>query len=338
MGYSDIVNILISELFRDFTACGPNHEYLAYHPKVRLDATKDIKDLPYVIPDRCYHPEIYASIDFTYAFTVNVETPKRKGQTKKIEGKPLVSKATLKRTTKQLLDFISYYFEYAKSYEVSEDRSSRIDMFNRVANSLINTDDDFEKSLFINKVLNMFVNSFTVMRAKNAIGTCSVVFRDNPKFSGAGSRTLLFMDRAFSILSQVFVPQLPIMIWAKGRIYKEWYFPIFHGYLTRIVPGDSQGFTTITVEAKDILELARVTHEMINPALIQVEDIVTQKVLNYFEKPLYGLDHMKIFHGMFHGGGLKYDPIKGRIIDIDLAKDNPKKGYYGFTALGNFSS
>jgi len=140
------------------------------------------------------------------------------------------------------------------------------------------------------------------------------------------------------------------MVWAKGRLYKDWWFPIFDGYIMSPQVGNAQGFQTITLNCKDTLELARISHEMINPAIIQIEEFRKQTAINIFSQPLFGLDDRTIFNLMFHGGAVIYDPNKessDRLIKPDdpmvqaLWKNKENKmgqqsQFLNFTALGNF--
>jgi hypothetical protein len=130
-------------------------------------------------------------------------------------------------------------------------------------------------------------------------------------------------------------------------MFKDFYFPLFDGYIMQMNPSNAQGFTTITVQCADTLELARISQEMINPAILQVDEFRKQKAINIWAQPLYGLDHMVIFHTMFHGGKVVYTKNGGRIVgdgysDADVLsylgwpKKNQKSQFLNFSALGNF--
>jgi len=111
---------------------------------------------------------------------------------------------------------------------------------------------------------------------------------------------------------------------------------MFDGFLTSISPSDSGGGNNqLSLNCRDSLELARISTEMINPSVIQVDEIIKQQHINIFSQPMYGLDHLEIFKTMFLGGKLLYDPEKNK-----LRPESPtfnRDASLNFMSLGNYA-
>jgi len=330
-----IAEMLIKALYSGFTNCGPprtqggpSRATLAYFPRVVPDVSSYVKDVPYIVPDVCYHPEIYVTIDFTYQFTLS---------STKIKGKRPVDPNVLKNTTKRLLKFFNYYIRYAYSYAKKGDDAilSEVDFITQQAEA----GDEDAQSLFLNNVVNFFFTNFSVSRGRGQIGSATITLKDNPNYR-MGRRENIFFESLAPILNQIFVPMLPVMLWARGRIYKDWFFPIFDGYLMRAAPADASGFTSVDLSCLDSLELARVSQEMINPAIIQVEEFREQSSINIYSKPLYGNDHLEIFDRMFHGGKLIYNADSKRFVSESEVQTNSanagKQDGLDFARLGDY--
>jgi hypothetical protein len=99
---------------------------------------------------------------------------------------------------------------------------------------------------------------------------------------------------------------LPIRIWARGRFYTDYYFPIFDGYIVGITNKDAAGFFEIDIACKDVLEVARFSSENINPALCVIGELKQTNAINLMSQPFYGHDHFDIVKKIFVGGKLEY--------------------------------
>lgn len=325
-----IAQMLMKALFSGFTNCGPNRGTLAYFPRVVPDVSSYVKDVPYIVPDVCYHPEIYVTIDFTYQFTLS---------SKGVEGKRPVDANVLKNTTLRLLKFFNYYIKYVYSYSEKSSSSPIPETVLDFVTQQAETGDENAQSLFLNTVINFFFTNFSVSRGRSQVGTATITLKDNPNYR-RGRRENIFFDSLAPILNQIFVPMLPVMLWARGRIYKDWFFPIFDGYLMRAAPANASGFTTVDLSCLDTLELARFSQEMINPAIIQVEEFRSQSSINIYAKPLYGNDHLEIFDRMFHGGKIIYNAEARRFATEPAVAANSansgKQDGLDFARLGDF--
>jgi len=261
----------------------------------KISRTAIDKGLKSVVPQDTYHPKVCVAIDFTHQFTTSISN---------IEGKRPLDFSVLQAETRRIFYFTQRYFEYIKSYgSPSESASYFSEHF-----AMPPTD---EKGIlvFLNATLNNFLTSINVSRSRKEIGTATVTFKDikNPFRNGRGNHRIFF-DAAFGMLDQLMVPMLPITIWGRGRLYKNWYFPIFDGYIVSTSPKDANGFVEYDIMCKDVLELARISTEMINPALIQLAEKKNVNAVNMLVKPFYGHDHFEIVKSMFLGGRLKFDP------------------------------
>lgn len=306
-----LVETIRKQLYNYFVSCGPKENVkTAYFPKVSQIMGTELLN---ITPDRLYRPEVYVTFDFSYQFT----DPRQEVPTK-----PAVSDDTIKRSAQDMAKYFSYYFEYPLSKGTAEKEYQRTELaktFSKVRKGEFSTKEYVQ---FINFIINFFLTSVSVSRSLKEIGSASVDLRD-VNFIGQEANSLLF-NRMEGIFDQLFVPNVYMRIWARGRIYNEWYFPIFSGYTVRTTSSSNQGFNSLTVYSKDVLELARLSQEMINPALIQVEQSRRQNI-NIFAKPLYGIDHFDIFFKMFHGGLLRWDPNAGTFAGIEDILENGTK-------------
>lgn len=311
---SDLLFNAIRELvYKQAVACGPHKADNQYVP-----FTQDLSDIgtSYIVPDLVMRPKIFVTIDFTSTYVVS--------------GERLVSVETLDNVYKTLLDFYYYYFEYELSYNKSWYLGK-----DQIKDSGFSSKDVNE---FINYIVNFFLTSITVQRSINNIGTASFTLKDNWNIKGS-EKIRLFFNKAVSVLNQLFVPMLPIMFWAQGRIYKDWVFPLFDGYITSVSDSNSEGFISSTINCRDALELARVSYEMLNPAIIQLKEQQTQEDINIFNKPFFGLDHFKIVQTMFVGGSLSWDAeTKQRklIVGQKLAGQQSFEGLGPYTLASDF--
>lgn len=341
MNNDAIVEVLLRELFDNFVSCGPGNAQRAYHP--RMSEVESInKELYHIIPDYMYHPEVYIAIDFTHQFVVASDN-------EDIQGERPLSATLLKNAAKRLLSYVSYYFEYVLSYGKgsSDHAGSKAYTMSWLVETVNEVDIENESDVlwFINTLLQFFLTDVAVDRARTSIGTATITLRDNPNIHH-GQKINIFLNKSLDILNQLFVPMLPVMVWAKGRLYKDWYFPIFDGYIMMANTANAQGYTNLTITCKDVLELARTSQEMVNPAVIKLKEFRQQSTINIFQKPFYGQDHMKLFTTMFHGGKLLYPPDGPHFMDAPLVVDkftNPtgrsdKEETDGlvFSALGKF--
>lgn len=285
----------------NYEFCGPDGKPdLEYFKKIVFDVSPEIKGLNYLVPHETFHPRIAVSIDFTHKF---VQTKRTEDATR------IVNTADLLENARKLRVFVKYYFEYIKSYNGKTDYVFTSDTaseglgyeFDR------NPADERLANEFINTVLNYFITSISVTRSRRQIGTATVTFKDTHDLKNGRLDSALF-DHMSSIFYQLFCPMLPITIWAKGRLYRDWYFPIFDGYLVSVSPSDAAGFAELNLMCKDVLELARVSSEMINPALIQMAELDKVDAINLQSMPFYNHNHMDIIKRLFIGGPLEYSP------------------------------
>ena len=332
---------VLSDLFyndRNSVGCGPDRASTAYfqNASYKVGVTGDSeRSLPILVPDNMYKPELYFVVDFAHQFTISETNPK--GET--LKGERPVSEATLEKVSFELLKFFQYYFTYGSSTQGGNNA------FQNALDATKIMENEENRVLFVNHILNFFVMSYGIDRAVGQVGTATIGLKDMDSLDirGQGHGFRLFYDKTMGILNQLLAPMLPVAIWARGRYYKDWFFPQFDGYITNVAYTDAQGFTGATINCRDQLELARVSHEMVNPAIITIAEHRSQPNINIFEKPFYNIDHFQIVGGMFKGGEIKYDPENGgRILEIDTTGKNSKQtqttksSYQNFQGLGNF--
>jgi len=267
------------------------------------------------------HPEVYIAVDFTHQF---VQTLKATAGNDQLIGKRPLDAGIMQKFADRIFVFVQRYFEYVRSYDGTLDFSTNI-----TADFEKNPTDEHTINLFLNRIINYFLTSISVRRARKQIGTASLVFKDikNPIQDGRGNYRIFF-DAAFDIFNQLFAPMLPVTIWGKGRLYRNWHFPIFDGYITSTAPKDSNGFVEYNIECKDVLDLARVSVDMINPAISQYGEDQKVNSINIMTKPFFGHDHFTLIDRLIRGGTLVFNPA-GR-----SASD---ENQYGFTTSREFN-
>jgi hypothetical protein len=333
--YATIARLLISELFNESgtTNCGPDLAYAQNHPEVRKTS---LGYVPYIIPSQCFHPKLAVVFDFTHKFTADFTSATG------LSTERPVSKETLNRVGAELTRFFDYYFEYVLSYGVRSDKSKANWQFGLGTRSEIRQLVDWSSgqpeddlNLFINEILNFFLMGASVEKTVNEIGSCTINFANNYNFRN-NLKTRLLFDPAFSILNQLFVPMVPVMVWTSGRLYPDWMFPLFDGYVVSPDISTTGGFSELQINCKDALELARVSTEMINPSLIQTAEISKQTNINIFTQPLYGQDHLQIVKTLFQGGELVYDPTNQRLKSTEVITTGAHKDTLNFAALDKF--
>jgi hypothetical protein len=291
----DQSELIMKEMYANTQPCGRDFTDVEFFPYRKTNISKEVPVLPYLIPHDTYHPEIAIGIDFTHKF---VQT------TKQLEGEDLVDLDWLRvKAVPDLVRFVKTYFENITLYGLDSGETTSYFTYN-IEKDPANL---HEQNKFLNTILNYFLTSIQVTRNRTDIGTASITLKDNRNLKGGVSDQALFVHAA-AIYLQLFVPMLPVTIWAKGRFYRNYFFPIFDGYITAVSPTDTAGFAEIKIECRDVFELARISSELINPALVIVgEDRKTQAV-NFMNKPFFGHDHHKIIETMFRGGHLVFDP------------------------------
>jgi len=248
-----------------------------------------------VVPQDVYHPEITIAIDFTHQFVQS---------TKAIKGKRPLDPRFFAKFADKLFVFTKRYFDYVMSV------GDRVDFVADITKDYeFSSHNEEDMNLFVNRIINYFLTNVSVSKARKEIGNASLTFKDikNPLKDGKGNYRIFF-DGAFRIFNQLLAPMLPIVIWGRGRLYKNWYFPIFDGFIVSTSPTDSNGFVEYQISCKDVLELARISVEMINPAIQQEAEDKKIDAINLLSKPFYGHDHFTIVDRMFRGGKLVYDP------------------------------
>ncbi|KKL91351.1 hypothetical protein LCGC14_1895580, partial [marine sediment metagenome] len=304
------------------TEYGTGDKTKALHNRVLYGLSKTFsEELPYIIPSAYYKPQIMVSFDFTHQFTSSAAD-----QTGIQPSRP-VSKETFNRAAATLIKYFEYYFNYAGSYN----------KVGRIGKSVLGDEDAQEESylLLVNYIINYYLSAIATDSAVNQMGTCTINLNENKNHQNY-QKVGLFYNKLYGILSQLFAPMVPVMVWGKGRLYKDWWFPIFDGYITSMEPSENAGFSQLTINCRDTLELARIATEMVNPSIIQIAEIMKQTGINIHSQPFYGIDHLEIFSAMFHGGQMSYDPETSRRI-LKLEDPAFKRGSsVNFSSIGNF--
>ena len=298
----------------------------------------ELASIPCIIPSQTYNPKIKVVIDFMSQFTLDfVEAGKDPAK-----GERLVTPDLLLRYAKDLCNFWAYYFNNAFLPSVTENtftnaraaiqsKNAALNQFFTDTLKKLNANNEEEANIFINQIINLFVTGVQVQRSIKDIGTCALTLRDNfsvaaPKLgaSGSGRRDTLFFQGVSSILNQLFSPLLPIAVWAKGRLYPDKWFPIFTGYIFQLLPSEQDGFTTIVLQCRDALELARISSENINPAILQYRQIKSQNALQLYSNAFYQQTLTQIVTTMFLGGKAQ-ETIEDTIDILQAQTYNPKK-------------
>lgn len=311
----------------------------------------ELKDIPLIIPSETYHPEVKVVIDFKSKFTLDFIS-----ETDDIEGSRLVEPDILLRNALTLCNFWGYYFNNAflpdmvndslqgmddksKSF-VSSNNAKTYDFFKRIFQE-ISAKNEETATQFINYIINYFITDIQVQRNIGDIGTCTITFRDNFCSLGSdrqssGSQDTLFFTGQHTILNQLFSPMLPISVWAKGRIVPDQWFPIFNGYIFQFIPACQEGFTTFTLQCRDALELARISSENINPAIIQYRQIKKQNSLQMYSQAFYNQSLTQIVKIMFLGGSAQ-ESFEQTALDLSLQDFNPQKDNVRWASEGSIS-
>jgi hypothetical protein len=299
----------------------------------------ELSNLSYMIPKETYRPEVKIAIDFMHKYSLDFEDESGKiGY-----GVRLVDKDVLLNRAEQLFNFCSYYFgssQYSDTAGKKSQDMSSAELLKKIRSNL-STINEEKANIFINTILNYFVTDIAVTRSIKDIGTCSITLKDNPDISNITECSTLFFDSSYNIINQILTPMLPITIWAKGRIYDSYWFPIFTGFLFQISPQNTGGFSSVTIHGRDGLELARTSYEMINPALINYRAFKAQNTINIFSQPFYNQSMKKIIEMTIQGGKLN-DVLNDKTgqRDKDTApKDNTTATKDGleFSKLGNYN-
>ena len=318
------IDLLAQEVYAGSVgACGPDFYYQQI-VKSKAKASTFINGLCNLVPDNVYTPRVTVAVDFSYTYVQKMEFQDEAGATTKLDGQRIVSPEVVMNAAKSLLYYYNYYYDYIVTYcgkSLTDSSESDVATWEHTTADESMLSDETDSVLFINKILNFFLTSINVTRVRNDISTCTLSFRDAPQYDIAGKETRLFFKAGLPLLAQLFSPMLPFTVWARGRIYSDFMFPLYTGYITRITHTNDQGFTTFKIDGRDALELARISFENINPSLVQSGQ-ANQSDLNFFSKSFYGLDHMDIVRSMFLGGAAIWDEKSNRIMSIEALTSN----------------
>jgi len=314
-----VFELLKQELFREEVKCGPDLDSVAYFPFVRDLSKKDLKGVKHVIPQEGFHPQVAVAIDFNHTFVQTLSSVARSR---------LIDEEILASETKRLAQFVKRYFENVYAFGGGSAKT-KVASFTDALDS--NPTNSLVQNKFLNEIINYLMTDISVQRGRTEIGSANITFKDNKNLgSGSALSQRALTNNALSILEQLFVPMLPIRLWSRGRMYSDYYFPIFDGYITSISFNDAQGFAEIQLQAKDVLELARFSHEMTAPSLIQQAEKKQVNAINILGKPFYGHNHVTIVTTLLNGGNLTYDGSTGRTFKLNsdgsaVTEDNEAK-------------
>lgn len=305
---NDITNLITAELFRREISCGPRLVDKEYFPITNASVSnvigQDGKPLTYVVPSETFHPEVYVSLDFTHSFVETVP-----GQKTTEEQSRLIPEDNLRNIAEKFYKFVNYYLDNIGSYDAAKSAVSG-DLFGP-ENVNIKDKSEMEINIFLNEIVNYFLTSVNIQMSRRDVGSATIVMKDTKNLIGrTGNRSYrLLADMNLSVMYQLFVPMLPITVWAKGRFYRNYYFPIFDGYISSVSTPDNQGFAEVQITCKDVLELARISNEMVRPSLIKQAEVKNIDTLNFQAMPFYNHDHVEIVKRIFLGGKLSF--VKG---------------------------
>jgi hypothetical protein len=331
-----LVQKLRQKYYDQYIACGQSKQYKGYFNSVKAIPVNNAK-IYYAVPDACFRPEIYVTIDFTYKFVLDMTTSTSSAASAYT---PLVDPVILNYFYVQIRDFASYYFKYYAAIR-SQEENKQIPAYD-IRKAEVETTAD--KSLFINSFLNYFFTDVSVTRSRKNIGEATITIRDTTlKYPSLQYRRFtLFTSTLQSTFNQLFMPMLPVMIWARGRYYKDFYFPIFTGYIVRTVAQNTEGFFSVVISCNDILELASGTYTIVNPSIDQEQYFEKTNNLNVYSQPFYGMEHLDMFDRLIHGGHLRYNP-DGSIATVedpgvvDGSSEDSKSSQPFYNALVDFS-
>lgn len=298
---NDITNLITAELFRNEVACGPNLVDKEYFP-IKNSAVSDVvgkqgTPLVYVVPSETFHPEIFVSFDFTHSFVEVIQDQKASPEQCR-----LIPEENLRNIASKVYKFINYYLDTAGSYDAIKSAGDFQENIN------IENKSEDEINVFLNEAVNYFLTSINTQTSRRDIGSATVILKDTKNLIGrTGNRSYrLLADMNLSVMYQLFVPMIPITIWAKGRLYRNYYFPIFDGYISSVATPDNQGFAEVQLTCKDVLELARISNEMVRPSIIKQAEVKNIDTLNFQAMPFFNHDHIEIVKRLFLGGKLSF--------------------------------
>jgi hypothetical protein len=339
-----IGQFLIQELFNEenIAKCGPSgrrsevdpdnenviietdeaaFSYSQNFSKIDKGIDKHLKKNFNHVPHETYRPQIAAGLDFTDSFTASLQP--ETSQYFSVEAKRLVDPSILMGRAREILNFVRYYFEYTGTYKTySAETGERTDIhlsFAELSKFKVDTEEDANRLL--NEVFNMFITSINITRARNDSGSATIVFKNVRNYIDGKSFGPLYSY---------------IKIWARGRFYNEWFFPIYDGYIVSTSVKDAAGFAEIEITCKDVLEIARFTTEMINPALINIAEARKVWAINLQAMPFYGHDHMDLVRALLLGDNLEFDPTgeKTKFLNETDSYGNVRKGFKFIKGIG----
>lgn len=308
MGTLDAIQRAVIERYYKYTISGLPNDGEQSFPDGNNSISKTVPALQYLVPPATFRPKVFVSFDFTHTF---VETLPGKGFVPE-EERRLVPKDSLLAYAQKLYVNLSSFLEVITVMTGENGKDTANVDFLKILQLKSSVFDETSANEFINTVINFFLTSVQTNMVRREIGTANITFKDNRNVAGVQGTMpfrLLFANDQ-SILSQLFVPMLPVKVWVKGRFYQDYYFPIFDGYITNVTPQDNQGFSELQIICKDVLELARISVEMINPAIINQAEVKTIETVNFMSKPFYNHNHSWIVKALFMGGPVKYSPKK----------------------------
>jgi hypothetical protein len=289
------------------------------------------------IPHETYRPQVTIAFDFTDMFVAAVR--KEAADNYSLTPRRLIDETILMQRARDILKFVKYYFEYTnsyktyKTYDTAGKKTKEALEYENLSEFEIRGEGDANKLL--NETFNMFMTSISVTRSRGDIGTATINFKNVRNYFNGKSVGPLY-DYSVGMLRDLLVPMIPVKLWARGRFYNQWFFPIFDGYIVSTSVKDAEGFAELEITCKDVLEIARFTTEMINPALINIAELRKVDALNLQSMPFYGHDHMELVKTLLKGGKLEYDPT-GAATNVSNNLDpygNVKKGFTWLNGVG----
>lgn len=301
MAETDLNLFLITEdCFKYEQECGPKKEHRQYFPNKLDPVSPDAKEVSCLFPKETFRPEVYAVFDFAHTFveTSAQDTAQQQKEKRLVHPDLLADRA--KKLRRFMKGYLSTPFEYGKNQEYDFEGDSRYYLAS-----------EEDQVYYINNVINYFITDFQITRTRKQISTATISMKDTRNVRNNKSVSAIF-EHVSSIFYQLFVPMVPVTIWAKGRLYDQWFFPIFDGYVTSVNPTGSAGFAELQLMCKDMLELARISMEMVNPGLIQYAEDRRVNAVNLQAKPFYGHDHLELVKRLFVGGSLEFNPTNSK--------------------------
>lgn len=292
---ADISDAIIAEYSAFPVACGPDLADRAWFPYVRMGLFKDFPWIPHIVPKETFNPKVAVAFRFDHTYVQSSEN---------LESSRLISDKMLRTYTEKIFRFVLAYLE---NLNVGEDKTFfkyNITQGGGIGSVLNSIESQIT---FLNRAVNYFVTDINITRARKEIGNATITLKDNRNLNGPAAQNV-FYEGATSLFHQLFVPMLPVTVWARGRFYDDYFFPIFDGFITSISYDTSEGFSSLEIQCRDVLELARISVEMVDPALIQVAEDRKIDNINLYSKPFYGHDHLELVKRLFVGGPIQYDP------------------------------